>query len=460
MTLKFYGREREIGILKREMALVQDGASRLVVVTGRRRVGKTRLILESLASQDMPLIYAFVYQSTSEERNLESFSHAAAAALGLDYPPRFASFEEALEFVFKYTAKRPVTLVFDEFQNFEVVSPSFFEVLQKLWDLNKGSSRLLLVVSGSVTSAMRNIFDDGKAPLYARQSALLYLSPFEPQLVKSIFEDFAPNHSGEDLLALYALTGGVAQYLETMLESRAFTVQAMIERLFESSNQMLTEATMALAAEFKGRTAVYYDILRLIASGVTKRSEIVSRFKEDVSAYLARLETHFRLIERIEPIAQSGGQRSRIRFEIADELLNFWFTFLEPRQRLVEMGRSDQIRRTVLAQFPTWSGRCLERFYRRHFEALGLFTDIGGWWDRKGENEIDLIAVDELSKCIFFAEIKRNPDKISLETLKQKAYAFFQCNAGLAKLDREFLTLSLEELGAEGKLPFTQASGA
>ena len=457
--MRFYGRERETEFLLRQWKIVQGGGSRFVVLTGRRRVGKTRLILETFDASGVPLIYDFVYQSTSEERNVAIFSEAITQALQLDHPFKAESFEEALLFVFARAKKEPVVLVFDEFQNFDVVSPMMFETLQKLWDLHKNHMQLLLIVSGSVTSAIRNIFENGRAPLYARQDALLYLPPFFPALLKKIFRDYCSRFEGEDLLALYALTGGVAQYVETMLEGKAFTTKHMIEWLFEGSSRTLTEATMTLAAEFKGNTAVYFDILRLIAAGETKRSALSTHFKEDISGHLHRLEHVYRLIERVEPIGHSSGQRNRIRFEITDELLNFWFTFLEPKQQYLEIGKSNQICRGVLAAFPEWSGRVLERFYRRHFENLGCFTEVGGWWDRKGLHEIDLIAIDSLSKKIVFCEIKRNETKIGQEVLRGKAAEFLRLNPKYAPYQAIYRKLSLAELSSDQELPTAESFG-
>lgn len=451
--MKFYGRERETSILLRQQDIVRKGGSRFVVLTGRRRVGKTRLILEALDSSKMPFIYDFVYKSTSEERNVAIFSEVITDALHLDHPFKAESFEDALLFIFKRAEKEPIALIFDEFQNFDVVSPTMFETLQKLWDLHKNRMQLLLVVSGSVTSAIRNIFENGRAPLYARQDVLLYLPPFTPTLLKKIFRDYCPNFDGETLLGLYILTGGVAQYVETMLEAGVFTTEGMIECLFNGSNRILSEATTALAAEFKGNSAVYFDILRLIASGETKRSSLLTHFKEDISGHLYRLEHVYRLIERVEPVGQTNGQRNRIRFEITDELLNFWFTFLEPKQLYLEAGKSAQIYRSVLAAFPEWSGRSLERFYRKHFESLGCFTEVGCWWGRKGLNEIDLIAVDDLSRKIVFCEIKRNEAKIDLNLLRVKATEFVQLNPKYASYRAVYRKLSLTELGGDSELP-------
>lgn len=108
----------------------------------------------------------------------------------------------------------------------------------------------------------------------------------------------------------------------------------------------------------------------------------------------------------------------------------------------------------ILRDYPNRSGRVLERLYRRHFRNLGLFTQVGPWWDRNGTNKIDCVAVDDLNQTVCFAEIKRNPAKIQISSLKEKAKVFRPSIRRLKTIKRFFLGLSTEELGSDKKLPF------
>lgn len=163
----FFGRERELLQLQRLRSTVKDKSiSRFVVVSGRRRVGKTRLILEALPScDDMPSVYVYINPHLDAGSNLEDFSESLRECLGWSRPRRLHDFEDALMEVFEVAKQRPITLVLDEFQNFGRVEPSFYGTLQKLWDLHHEKMQLLLVVCGSVASSMREIFENGQAPL-------------------------------------------------------------------------------------------------------------------------------------------------------------------------------------------------------------------------------------------------------------------------------------------------------
>ena len=196
-------------------------------------------------------------------------------------------------------------------------------------------------------------------------------------MLKAVLQDRCPGIGGDELLALYALTGGVPRAVEALLGDGTFTVETLLERFTADRRGLLTEATMSLETTFSGNRAVYYDILRWIAAGETSRSALVGHFREDISGHLNRLEHSYRLIERVEPVGETGSQRHRIRFEIADELLHFFFAFLEPKRHLLEAGRIGEVCRAAIDAFPAWSERILKRFYRRHFESLDCFTEVG-----------------------------------------------------------------------------------
>ncbi len=452
---RFYGRERELGLLKQLQSDVREkGMSRFVVVTGRRRIGKTRLIDEAIHSNPaMPRIYLYVASQLAKS-NLSDLGREIQVALDIPYPIALTGYKDALRLIFEESEKRPITLILDEFQNFETVDPSVFDSLQELWDRYHTRSKLLLITCGSVVSSMRKIFEDGKAPLFARESAFIRLEPFDPALLKVIFRDYKENFSGNDLLALYSLTGGVAQYVQSMLTSGATTLDAMVNHALLFSSGFTAEAQLMIASEFKANATSMNEILMAISQGKNKRTELTSLFDFNISGHLNQLENLYGLIERTEPIAENGAKRKRIRYELGDALLDFWYTFCLPNLKMLQSPNPSAIVKEIEAGYPTWAGRVLERLYRRHFRNLGLFTDVGPWWDKKGENEIDLVALNSTEKRIVFAEIKLNPEKIHLEELKKKANAFFFYNPRFATFEFSFMGLSTKELSSSEFLPF------
>lgn len=452
---RFYGRERELQLLKKfQEDVFERGISRFVVVTGRRRIGKTRLIEEALSdSIEMPTISIYVASQLANS-NLTDFVHEIQKALEIPYPLAISSYEDAFTLIFKEAERRPITLVLDEFQNFNVVDPTVFDTLQRLWDRQHQKSKILIVTCGSVASSMRDIFENGKAPLFARESAFIRLMPFLPQLLKTILSDHKSDFTGEDLLSLYAFTGGVAHYVKSFLATGALTFDEMLNQSLLFNSGLISEAQLMIAAEFKGNASRMNEILMAISQGRCKRSELASLFDVDISGHLHQLENMYGLIEKVEPLGKNGAKRKRVRYELTDELLDFWYTFCLPNLKMLQSDKTMALRELIKSGYPTWSGRILERLYRRHFRNLGIFTDVGPWWDKNGENEIDLVAVNTVHKRIVFAEVKRNEDKIDLNTLKKKVEAFLTFNPEYASYKQEMLALSLKELSADGVLPF------
>lgn len=452
---RFYGRERELQLLKKfQEDVFERGISRFVVVTGRRRIGKTRLIEEALPdSTKMPTISIYVASQLANS-NLTDFVHEIQKALEIPYPLAISSYEDAFALIFKEAERRPITLVLDEFQNFNVVDPTVFDTLQRLWDRQHQKSKILIVTCGSVASSMRDIFENGKAPLFARESAFIRLMPFLPQLLKTILSDHKRDFTGEDLLSLYAFTGGVAHYVKSFLATGALTFDEMLNQSLLFNSGLISEAQLMIAAEFKGNASRMNEILMAISQGRCKRSELASLFDVDISGHLHQLENMYGLIEKVEPLGKNGAKRKRVRYELTDELLDFWYTFCLPNLKMLQSDKTMALRELIKSGYPTWSGRILERLYRRHFRNLGIFTDVGPWWDKNGENEIDLVAVNSVHKRIVFAEVKRNEDKIDLNTLKKKVEAFLTFNPEYASYKQEMLALSLKQLSADGVLPF------
>ncbi len=452
---RFYGRERELQLLKKfQEDVFERGISRFVVVTGRRRIGKTRLIEEALSdSIEMPTISIYVASQLANS-NLTDFVHEIQKALEIPYPLAISSYEDAFALIFKEAERRPITLVLDEFQNFNVVDPTVFDTLQRLWDRQHQKSKILIVTCGSVASSMRDIFENGKAPLFARESAFIRLMPFLPQLLKTILSDHKKDFTGEDLLSLYAFTGGVAHYVKSFLATGALTFDEMLNQSLLFNSGLISEAQLMIAAEFKGNASRMNEILMAISQGRCKRSELASLFDVDISGHLHQLENMYGLIEKVEPLGKNGAKRKRVRYELTDELLDFWYTFCLPNLKMLQSDKTMALQELIKSGYPTWSGRILERLYRRHFRNLGIFTDVGPWWDKNGENEIDLVAVNTVHKRIVFAEVKRNEDKIDLNTLKKKVEAFLTFNPEYASYKQETLALSLKELSADGVLPF------
>jgi hypothetical protein len=139
-------------------------------------------------------------------------------------------------------------------------------------------------------------------------------------------------------------------------------------------------------------------------------------------------------------------ETKNIRYTLEDNFLIFWFRFIYKYGYMIEVGNYDGLRTIIERDYKTFSGRMLEKYFRFKIIQTQNITAIGSWWDRKGENEIDLIVVNEFDKEARFIEVKRNAANINSETLKQKAATFLNATGELKNYQISYSGLSLEDM--------------
>lgn len=435
--MKFYNREIETETLQRIERLSKDNAQ-MTVITGRRRIGKTTLIRH--ASTEIPFIYFFVGRK-SETLLCAELTDIVKETLGEELGT-FNSMSKLFSALMNISCRRNFTLVFDEFQNFAQVNDAFFSDMQDIWDRTKDNSRINLILSGSLYSMMNRIFDDRKEPLYGRATNRIKLQPFTINTLKEIMSDYHPEFTADDLLAFYMVTGGVAKYVEQLVIQQAFTKEDIVKSVLGYGSYFINEGKDVLSDEFGKEYGNYFSVLSSIADGYTSRGDITNTTGVESGGYLAKLETVYDLIERSKPYLSAEGTRNN-RYLIKDNFLNFWFRFVYKYRSAIEFGNLEYVQQKVLADYETYSGHILERYFRQKYKETGLYNIVTNYWEKGNANEIDLIAVNEVDKEVVIGECKRNPKRISLNVLQEKAA---NIQAKQKKFSYHFIGLSLEDM--------------
>lgn len=440
--MKFFGREEKIERLRAIRTQAAQEAQ-FTVITGRRRVGKTELVKRAFADGD----FAYLFVSRKSESDLvegfvDEFNRIFPDAVSREIRTLEGFFREI--FKFAKSAAQPITVFMDEFQECENVNPAFFSILQGLWDRGHDGARLNLVVCGSLNSVMNRIFMSRKEPLYGRQTAFMRVDPFPIAILKDILRHHRADYEPEDLLALWTLTGGVAKYVALLMDSGATTLDKMLKTVIAEDSFFLEEGRILLGDEFGKSYATYFSILSAIARGVTARSEIEQTVGRQIGGYLSRLEDDYHLISKITPFKAKTSRLTR--YQIADPFYRFWFRFVFKYDYMVQMKSFDALRKLVRRDYPVFSGFALESYYRAVLAESGEWTRIGSWWDRRGENEIDIIAENEIDGRLLVAEVKREAKRISLDALREKFTAFVQASGISKKVTPEFTALSMDDM--------------
>lgn len=440
--MDFFGREKQIAWLRdiRERSVRN---AQFTVLTGRRRVGKTELVRH--AYRDEPFLYFFVARRTEKEL-CEGFRREIEEKLGVVLPGTQERFSELFAYLMRLAEERPITLLIDEFQDLRRCDPGAYGDMQREWDLHHGRARMNLVVCGSVNSLMNRIFRDEKEPLYGRQTAQLRLEPFPPSDLAGILAAHAPGATPDDLLALWAFTGGVAKYVSLLVDHGAFARDAMIDDMISEGSIFVDEGRTSLVEEFGRDYGVYFSILSAVAGGRTGRGEIENAVGAgDLGGYLQRLEKDYGLLSRVQPLLAKPLAKN-LRYRIGDEFFRFWFRFVAKYSAAVELGSYGVLRELVRRDWNVFSGPALESWFRTAFARTGRYTRLGGWWDRRGENEIDLVCEDELRREATFCEIKRKADNIACGALRDKAAAFLRATGAYAGWKLDYRALSLDDM--------------
>lgn len=213
--------------------------------------------------------------------------------------------------------------------------------------------------------------------------------------------------------------------MQLLVEDHALTLDSMIDSIISSDSVFINEGRAILVEEFGKDYDTYFSILSAIASGHTRRGEIESLIGKEISGYLTRLEDDYGIIRKELPLGAKPLSKNAI-YEIHDNFFTFWFRFIFKYDHIIEIGAYNQLRTLIRRDYPIFSGRMLERYFHAKAAESGEYTFISRWWDRKGENEIDIIVGNEIDKSAEIIEIKRQRKKINIELLDEKAKAACQ----------------------------------
>ena len=273
---------------------------------------------------------------------------------------------------------------------------------------------------GSVHSMMTRIFEDESEPLFGRATAKIILGPLPISVLETALRDHNPEYTSEDLLTFFMLTGSVPKYMEVLIDGGAFDSEAMLQKIASTGSVFLIDGRDLLVTEFGKEYRTYLTILQLLSSGLGKRREIENVLDIDAGTYLKRLEEEHGLVQHISPVFSSTNNRNT-RWVVSDMYLRFYFRFVRPSSNYVESGRYDLLLRAIERDLPDYEGRILEDFFRRRISEEDVYTEVGSYWNRKGDIEIDIVVLDDIVKQARLIEVKRNSSKLNMSELMTKA---------------------------------------
>lgn len=418
---KFVGRQSELDSL-REIA-ARAGAQFLLVY-GRRRVGKTTLLLKWAEEIGLPLIYWVAARDSAANVRLG----VTRAAWTWAYPgsqsiPRFETWAEIFETIANLIGDRRVILILDEFAYAVESDPSLPSYLQAAWDHQFKQSNIILVLSGSHIGMMVNLLGY-QAPLYGRFTAQLHLKP----LPFAATADFFPRYTAAERVAVYAILGGVPAYLERFDD--AVSIGRNVQREVMSPTGIFRIEPFFLLADEVREPRNYAAVLRAIGEGHHTLDAITlaaGLSKQHVSSYLSRLQ-ELHLVERRVPVTVPPARAGRSHqglYHLCDHYHRFYFRFLDPHRHLLEQGQTDFVWQQTQAQMRAFVGATAfeelcrawvwQRVAARRFPFLP--QNVGAHWG-KGV-QVDVVAISWQEKAILLGEAKWSTDSVGRVVIRQ-----------------------------------------
>lgn len=419
----FVGREREIAILQSEW---ESDQARMLILYGRRRVGKTRLVTHWINNFTPRALY-WVAEPTSSVDQLRSFSQALFGFESRSPVPEdfsYGSWAQAFEQAARMAKYERFALVLDEFTYLIAREQGIAGILQNAWDHQLKNSNIFLIISGSHVGMMERGVLSYQAPLYGRATSKLHLQPLPFKATKGMF----PNYKADERVALYAIFGGVPAYWE-QFDPNLSLDRNIKQRLLGDANLNEDEPRLLLQ-DFVSDIHNYASILRAIAYGYRTPKEIASAAglnERHISMYLSNLlQTGF--VERRVPVTEFSTSRQG-RHHIIDPFLRFHYRFLSRRQAQLALGVRDQALAEIkkhLLDFigtHTWEELCREWLLRASGKNLLPFLpdQVGSIWNRGAQ--IDVAGINFMDKTLILGECKwdRHPKDVgTLEKLIDK----------------------------------------
>lgn len=418
--MRFYDREHELIRITKELEKIKHRSS-VIVLVGRRRIGKTRLVFEAL--KEKPFLYFFVGKKKMPDLIAE-WTEEINTKIGKVFG-EFSNFSQLIGYLFEQAKERTITVFFDEVQNFLSVDPGAFSDLQKHFDINRETSSLGLIFAGSLYSLIEKIFSGSDEPLFGRATEFIRLGYLPVKIQKQILEDHHL-YSGQTLLHTFSIFDGIPRFYEEIVETGAKVFKNGLRELIVDKEFLWEEGVNMMREEFGKDYSIYHSILSAIALGKRTRNEIEQAVKGSAGGYLHNLENVYRLVRKEMPIFSKTGKSGLRRYYLADNFYEFWFRLLSRLWALREINQKERAFEKIWESLPLYEGHKLEALIRRIFIEVNpfnmAFSCVGRYWDRKGENEIDLILTDEDSRVAHVVEVKRNLSKSLKKEEKIKLY--------------------------------------
>lgn len=409
----FVNRKKELAKLEERY---KSPRSELLIIYGRRRVGKTELIRHFVKGK--PHVY-YMSDMRSELEQLKILSDLLSEQF--DDIILKSNPIQNWELIFRYITtklrgRKKFILALDEFQYLAENNSALTSVLQKSWDELLRKKNIMIILCGSSMSFMEKRVLSYKSPLYGRRTGQLEIFQFDffnlPEML--------PQKSTQEHVEFYGVFGGVPAYLELVDQNKSLW-KNIEEQVFPSDRLLYNEVMFLLMQELR-TPKNYFSILRAIALNKTKLNEIVqhTELERGLAGKFIDNLIQLRIVERKVPVTENPLKSRRGIYVITDNYFRFWFRFIYPYLTYIEEGRTKFVLDKIKSDLSTFLGGVFENICKQyllsHPELAPFeFSKLGSYWDK--DSEIDIAVTDEKQKLYLIGECKYSNKKVGTDIL-------------------------------------------
>lgn len=419
--MAFWGREKE---KKRLSDALRTDGMQVILIYGRRRVGKSKLIKQVLSESDVKGIY-YECKQTSERNNLDSLVNLYTSENNLP-PLKFGSMEEFLDYYFRQAADKPLILVLDEYPYIRELIKGMDSVLQSLIDRYRDQSQIKLIICGSYVDTMTSLLER-ENPLYGRVDLTIKLEPMD--YLESSY--FYPDYSDEDKIRIYSVFGGIPYYNQ-FIDTRKSVRQNIIDLVVSPDARLANEIEMYLLSELS-KISNANIVFETLASGVSRFSDIYNKSHMSSSPTLSDILKKLSQMDVVEKVVPINDEKNRKKagYYISDNMSLFYYKYIYPRQSYLNVMDTDIFfDRFVLEDYetkyvPYQFEKIARQYLIRENKASRLrepFYKIGKYYydlpKEKKNGEFDIVTEDE--KGYIFYEVKFRKEPISASVVDKE----------------------------------------
>lgn len=415
---QFIDRESEMETLQSEYD--RKGSS-LVIMYGRRRVGKTTLISQFI--KDKKALF-FLASEESEAQNRNAFKDKAADFIENELLKNadIKNWEIIFKAITDTSFNSKPVIVIDEFQYIGKSNPAFPSIFQRIWEETLKDKSIMVILCGSLISMMESQTLSYNSPLYGRRTAQIRLK----QIPFRYYREFFPGKNRRELIEMYSVTGGVPKYIELFSESD--DIYKSIQNCILNRSGYLYDEPHFLLQQEVTEIGSYFSIIKAIAAGNSKLSAISTVLEIKSTSLTKYLKTLIDLdiLEREVPVTEENPEKSKKGlYKIKDNYIRFWFAFVYPNMSFIESGNSrivmNKIRKGLISGHTAfvYEDVCRERMWDLNAEDCWPFhfSKIGRWWN--GKNEIDIAAIDPEEKNLILGECKFWQEPVGINIFRE-----------------------------------------